>query len=131
MTDADLNIYDVEAADPELRPVPLDGLITPESRARRWTFTAAAIAIAAGFLYACWCFWVPANAGTDQNGYLYGGRKLAETGTMKYAPVDPATGQFDPHQFVGNMWVGADYSKPTERFYPKYPIGLPLIIGSA
>ncbi len=106
----------------------LTGLVETESRACRWAFTAFAVAISVGFLYACFCYWVPANGGVDQNGYLYGGRKLAETGTMKYAPVDLTTGQFDPHQYVSGMWVGADYNKPTERFYPKYPIGLPLIV---
>ncbi len=117
-----LPVAEVETADA------LAGLIEPESRARRWTFAALAVAISLGFLYACFCYWVPANGGVDQNGYLSGGRKLAETGTMKFAPVDLATGQFDPHQYVGGMWVGADYNKPTERFYPKYPIGLPLIV---
>jgi len=107
---------------------PLDLLREPESAFRRWVFVAVAVFVTLGFFYACAQYWVPANAGVDQNGYLYGGRMLAETGTMKYAPVDPGTGGFDPHQFVGRMWVGADYTKATERFYPKYPIGLPLIV---
>ncbi|CAN5592429.1 hypothetical protein BH10PLA1_BH10PLA1_03890 [soil metagenome] len=100
----------------------------PESAFRWRVFVVVAVLITAGFFFTCYRFWVPANSGVDQNGYLFGGRRLAETGTMKFAPTDPATGQFDPHQFVGRMWVGADYTKPTERFYPKYPIGLPLIV---
>lgn len=110
---------------------PLQNLALPETPFRRWLFLGLSLAIAAGFLFTILHYWVPVHPGVDQNGYLFGGRQLAQTGTMKYAPIDPATGQFDPHQFVGRMWVGADYAKPTERFYPKYPIGLPLLVAIA
>ncbi len=113
---------------PQDLPRGLGGLTETETPAHQWLFFAVAILISIGFFCVCWTYWVPANSGVDQNGYLFGGRQLAETGTMKFAPVDPATGKFDPHQFVGRMWVGADYTLPTERFYPKYPIGLPLLV---
>ena len=39
--------------------------------------------------------------------------------------------EFDPHQFVGRMWVGADLGTPQERYYPKYPIGLPALVATS
>ena len=105
----------------------LKSLAAPESAGKKWTFVLVALAITGLFFVAVMTYWVPVHGGVDQNGYLFGGRQLAQTGTMKFAPADPLTKQFDPHQFVGRMWVGTDYGKPTERFYPKYPIGLPLV----
>jgi hypothetical protein len=72
------------------------------------------------FLYLCWLQFVPAHPGVDQNGYFVGGKQLAATGTMKLVPRNP-------YEFVGRMWVGIDLDTPTERFYPKYPAGLPAI----
>lgn len=71
---------------------------------------------------------MPAHPGVDQNGYLFGGKALARTGTMKYAPQRPGSNEFDPHQFVGRMYVGADLGTPTERYYPKYPLGYPALV---
>lgn len=98
-----------------------------EPRWQRWIGLALAIALVLAFWHTAMTFWVPAHAGVDQNGYLVGGRQIAKSLTMKLAPTLPGTSQFDPHAFVGRMWVGVDYGTPEERFYPKYPIGLPLL----
>lgn len=70
-------------------------------------------------------YWAPANQGVDQNGYLVGGRLLAEHGSMAIH----ADG--DPYSFVARMWIGTDLGTPAERYYPKYPIGLPLLVAAA
>lgn len=106
-----------------LRPM----LQPAEPRWLGWVCVALAIGIAAAFAVSAACFWVPVHGGVDQNGYLVGARQLADTGTMKWAPTLAGTTQFDPHQFVGRMWVGADLLTDRERYYPKYPIGLPLL----
>ncbi|MGH7214734.1 MAG: hypothetical protein ACREIT_08220, partial [Tepidisphaeraceae bacterium] len=77
-------------------------------------------------------YWVPAHQGVDQNGYIVGGKMLAQHWTMKFVPSLPGSAAtFDPHQFVGRMWVGADHGTASERYYPKYPIGLPLLFAVA
>lgn len=103
-----------------------------ETRARRLLFWVCAAIFTFLFAWAAWQFNVPAHNGIDQNGYLVGGRMIAETGTMKIAPrrLDNPQ-QVDPHQFVGGMWVGAECGTDRERFYPKYPIGLPLLFAGA
>jgi hypothetical protein len=74
--------------------------------------------------------WSPANPGCDQNGYLCGGKQLALTGSMALRTVGP-TGENDPMQFVPKIWIPIDFGTPKERYYPKYPIGLPLIYAGA
>lgn len=92
----------------------------------------AAIALAILFCVAIFrSYWVPAHSGTDQNGYLVGGKNFANTLTMRYAPVAPGDTKFDPHQFVGRMWVGAGFGTEQQRYYPKYPLGYPLLIAIA
>lgn len=90
----------------------------------------AALGATGLFLWSFNTYFVPAHPGVDQNGYLVGARQLALHGTMKQHPTLPG-GAFDPHQFVGRMWIGADLGKPGERYYPKYPVGLPLIYALA
>lgn len=119
----------------EPRPETLDELHHSQpgwrDRLARGFYFLLALAFACGIFYVCWCYWVPAHQGVDQNGYLVGGKQLAATGTMKFAPRQVGTGEFDPHQFVGRMWVGADLQLPQERYYPKYPIGFPAMIAIA
>ena len=104
---------------------------TPASPAEtgvvRWSYVALAVLLTAGFFCYTHAFWEPVNGGVDQNGYLVGGKMLADHGSMSYAPVNPITGKLDPYLYVGEMWIGADLGTPTERYYPKYPIGLPAI----
>src|SRR5262249_36595736 len=61
-------------------------------------------------------FWTPANAGIDQNGYLVGGKMIADHFSPGFKPVEP-------YEYVGWMWVRTDAG----WYYPKYPIGLPLL----
>jgi hypothetical protein len=111
---------------PKLGKLPLPPL--REGRAKRVAFDVIAAVVVVGFFLWMSAYYVPAHSGVDQNGYLVGAKQLAATLTMKQAPEAPGhAGQFDPHQFVARMWVGADYNTSEERFYPKYPIGLPLI----
>jgi hypothetical protein len=85
-----------------------------------------------GLFTAHWlAHWVPVHPGVDQNGYLVGGKMIAENLSMRLAPLQMPSTRFDPHQFVGRMWVGADFGTEQEAYYPKYPIGLPALYASA
>jgi hypothetical protein len=128
MTSLALHVVDPTAtpiADP-LPAAPAVALITEAPWERR-LYLLAAMAVVIGFFIANAIYWVPAHPGVDQNGYLVGGRRFAENLTMRQAPQRPGTTEFDPYQFVGRMWVGADLGTPQERYYPKYPLGLPLV----
>ena len=57
----------------------------------RWFYLLVALLVVAAVFYANWSVFVPAHGGVDQNGYLFGGKKLAQTWTMKYAPQRPGT----------------------------------------
>ena len=105
--------------------------LADEPRTRRVAFFILALASAAAFLWINAQFLVPAHGGVDQNGYLVGGRYLAEHGSMALHPVNPLTGAADPFLFVGRMWVGIDLNTPGERYYPKYPLGLPALVALA
>ncbi len=111
-------------------PVFIDG-----GRELRWSrslYACLAVAIALFFFFNSMAYWTPANGGVDQNGYLVGGKNFARTLSMRMAPVRPGTENvFDPYQFVGLMWIGTDYGKPTEAYYPKYPLGYPLLVAIA
>lgn len=76
-----------------------------------------ATVLAAAYLSFVLQFWAPAHNGVDQNGYLFGGKMLARTGSTGFTPADPLG-------FVGGMWVRND---ATGVNYPKYPVGLPLL----
>jgi hypothetical protein len=103
-------------------------LLEAEPRWKRYGYGIIALIISIGFFYAVMSYWVPAHPGTDQNGYLVGGKMFAQTLTMRQSPtVIGNRTEFDPHQFIGRMWVGADLGTPDERYYPKYPIGLPVL----
>jgi hypothetical protein len=112
--------------------------------AERWpaiTFTLLAAAIICGYAFFLKSFWAPAPSrpGIDENAYLVSGKNIAMTGS-------PALHATDDLQFVGAMWVGTDdqtfappiwLPPPLKRlltartssgwFYPKYPIGLPVL----
>ena len=114
-------------------PVPMRALGEQElPRWKRWLYAAVALGLVAALFYMAFLYRVPSHPGVDQNGYLFGGKQFADTLTMKFQPTRitrAAAGEaaFDPHQFVGRMWVGADAGTPAERFYPKYPLGLPFL----
>lgn len=111
--------------------ISLARLAGEESPRRRWVCLLAAMLVIGAFFLASRTWWVPAHPGVDQNGYLVGGKMLAETGSMALRPRHPGTGAVDPFQFVGRMWVGVDLGTAQERYYPKYPVGLPLIYAGA
>jgi len=97
-----------------------------ESRAKRITFLSIAVLLSAAYLFVVLVYWTPSHQGVDQNGYLVGGKGFAETLSMEQAPKKIADANaFDPHQFIANMWVSA--SNNSQHFYPKYPLGLPLL----
>jgi hypothetical protein len=116
--------------------------------ARRWrwiTFALVAVSIAAGQAFFLASFWAPApgRPGIDENAYLVAGKNIALTGS-------PGLLANDDYQYVDAMWVGTDAQtftppfwapQPVLRlltahtasgwFYPKYPIGLPLLNAAA
>ncbi len=98
----------------------LPELVDPESPGHRLLFIAIAAVIALGFLAISLCYWAPAHPGVDQNGYLVGGRMLAEHGSTGFTPAEP-------YAFVGAMWVGIHLDTPKPEYFPKYPIGLPAL----
>jgi hypothetical protein len=94
---------------------------TGESRAERWRWFGLMLIVTAMYGFMTFTFYAPADGGIDQNAYLVGGRQLAEHGTDKFTLPNP-------YAYVGGMMVrvspvnvnGGDY-------YPKYPVGLPLL----
>jgi hypothetical protein len=88
---------------------------------KRRVFELIAFGIVAGFFHFLLCYWTPASGGVDQNGYLVGGKRLALSGSSGVRPANP-------FQYIGGMWVIAGDTKTDDVwFYPKYPIGLPLL----
>ena len=66
---------------------------------------------------------MPAHAGINQNGYLVGGKNLAEYGTMGVRLTNE-------YEYLGWMWNLVDRNEARKNgpkediwFYPKYPIG--------
>ena len=88
----------------------------PEPRGKRLLFLGMALAIVAGYFYLTQSFWVPADGGIDQNGYLVGGKMIAEHFSPSFTPGEP-------YEYVGWMWVRTNGG----AYYPKYPLGLPLL----
>lgn len=91
------------------------------------TYGIIACAFIAFFFYYHASLLVPAHSGVDQNGYIVGGKMISEHGSMAYSPANPNTGKLDPFLYVGRMWVGTGLGTDNEKYYPKYPLGLPLI----
>lgn len=116
---------------PSTTSISLTRLAGEESPRRRHLCLLLAMLLIGAFFLASRAWWVPAHPGVDQNGYLVGGKMLTETGSMALRPRHPGTGAPDPFQFVGRMWVGIDLGTAQERYYPKYPVGLPLIYAAA
>jgi len=103
-------------------------LVAHETAWKKWPLALLGLVLVGVFLYGTQRYWVPAHPGVDQNGYLVGGKMLADHGTTRLAPTNPQTHQPDPWAFVGRMWIGADIGKASERYYPKYPIGLSVLV---
>ncbi len=124
-------IFEADPPGPTSRPRRLRLNTPAEPRWKTWTFHVLATAVVAMFGLTQWWLWVPAHGGVDQNGYLVGGRMVAEQGTSKIPGVNPDTHKVDPFLFVGRMWVGADLGTDAQRYYPKYPVGLSALYGLA
>jgi hypothetical protein len=117
--EAPLAMVETAAAIPHHGGGRLPALSAEPAVDRRLWITITALVIAAFFL-AMMVFWVPAHPGTDQNGYLVGGKMFARTGSTGFKPVSP-------YEFVGRMWVEV----PGGKFFPKYPLGLSVIYAIA
>ena len=99
----------------------LDEQLThPEPARTRTLYLVVTVVVIACFVYVTQSFWAPAHPGVDQNGYLVGGKMLA-------LRVSPGMKPAEPYAFVGAMWVRTDDG----WYYPKYPIGLPLLNAAA
>jgi hypothetical protein len=104
-------------------------------------FVLLALAIAAGYAFLLTSFWAaaPGRPGIDENAYLIAGKNIALTGSPGFLAKDD-------FQFVDAMWIGTQdqtfappiwLPPPLKRlltahtesgwFYPKYPIGTPLL----
>ncbi len=103
-------------------------LLVDESRLTRSLGVILALVVTGLFFWINLTYMVEAHGGVDQNGYLFGGKIFQQQFTQGYIPRHPATGELDPFSFVGRMWVGADLGTTDERFYPKYPLGLPAMV---
>ncbi len=94
------------------------------------TYGIIACAFFALFFYYHASLLVSAHSGVDQNGYIVGGKMIFEHGSMAYSPNNPISGKLDPFLYVGRMWVGTGLGTDNEKYYPKYPLGLPLVYAS-
>ncbi len=93
-----------------------------ESRRDRWIWICIMLAVAAMYAFTLFSLWAPADGGVDQNAYLLGGRQLAVTGkTTRFIPPSP-------YGYVGRMNI---VPKDGPGYYPKYPVGLPLLFAVA
>jgi len=86
-----------------------------ESRSDRVLFAGLALVVVVGFFFSTHQYWVPANPGTDQNGYLVGGKYFAHTFSTGFKPQSR-------YDFVGHEWIEA-----RGKYFPKYPLGLSVI----
>jgi hypothetical protein len=96
-------------------PQPID----PEPLPTRIASTATLLVLLTAFAIFTHQFHTPAHGGADQNAYLVAGKLLAQN-------VCPAFKPPDPYAFVGRMWI----QTPDESLYPKYPLGLPLLVAT-
>lgn len=105
----------------------LPNMGTEEPLWKTRTYGIIVCAFVAFFFYYHASLLVSAHSGVDQNGYIVGGKMIYEHGSMAYSPINPNTGKLDPFLYVGRMWVGTDLGTDNEKYYPKYPLGLPLL----
>src|SRR5689334_4297308 len=87
-----------------------------ESRREMRIYLALALVFAALYAWLLLIYWAPADGGIDQNAYLVGGRLIAEHFTPRYDLPHPFA-------YAGGMFVRTEAG----AYYPKYPIGLPLL----
>lgn len=115
-----------DADEPEKLPHRHLPELPAESWVKRVTLLLTAVAITVAYAVVVMAYWSPVNTGVDQNGYLVGGKMFARNLSMAQQPTQLRRPDlFDPHAYVGNMWVTA--ADDPHAFFPKYPLGLPLI----
>jgi len=86
----------------------------------KWGEQGAAFAVAALFVALLAGFFVPTYDGTDENGYMLTGKRLATAG-------DAAKRTSDPYEFISGNWVEAREGV----YYAKYPVGYPALVALA
>ncbi len=89
--------------------------LTAESKIDFFVYTIIALICIVGFFFAIHRYWIPASPGTDQNGYLVGGKNFSHTFSTGFVPQTP-------QEFVGREWIEA-----RGKYFPKYPLGLSVI----
>jgi hypothetical protein len=99
-----------------LVPGKLERLMESEPLWKTRGYALAAVVIALGFWLAPQAYFVPVTRGGDRNGYLLGGKMLAEG---NWRGIEPA----DAYEYLGPHWVKLE----TGRFALKYPLGLPVV----
>jgi hypothetical protein len=102
-----------------LRLMPRLDTLDNERWWKRALYLVLMLGLLAGYFYMLMSYWAPAHSGINQNGYLVGGKFLAEHGTMGYKPREP-------YAYLGWMWnlVEVKNGNATDIwYYPKYPIG--------
>jgi hypothetical protein len=105
-----------EFVEPPLRLLPQ--ITDLEAAWQRGLFLCIALAIVAGYFFFLMSFWVPApgRPGIDENGYLVGGKNIAQHFTTGFKPINDFI-------FIGAMWIRT----PAGWYYPKYPAGTSLL----
>ena len=86
----------------------------------KWGELAAALGVVVLFVVMLAGFFVPTYEGTDENGYMLTGKRLA-------AKSDVAKRTSDPYEFISGNWVEAQPG----IYYAKYPVGYPALVALA
>jgi 4-amino-4-deoxy-L-arabinose transferase-like glycosyltransferase len=103
------------------RPLPV---LSTESTRSQWIWLIIAALVVAWYGYKTLSYWAPADGGVDQNAYLLGGRMIAEHFSTRYTLPSP-------YAYVGGMMMRVSKADvPGGDYYPKYPLGLPLLYAS-
>ena len=90
----------------------------------RRSWLAIALVVVALYSIVVFQYWGAADSGVDQNAYLVGGRLISEHFSMKYTLPNP-------YAYVGGMMIRTSkIDVPLGDYYPKYPLGLPLLFAS-
>lgn len=119
---------ELPAAPPKvgLRLMPRLDALDDEPWWKRGLYLLLMIGLLLGYYYMLMSYWAPAHSGINQNGYLVGGKLLAESGTMGYKPREP-------YAYLGWMWNLVDVKNGNSTdiwYYPKYPIGTPALFSA-
>ena len=96
-----------------------------ERKATQALWVAALAVVVVAYAVQTFHYWAPADGGVDQNAYLLGGRMLAEHFSTRYTLPNP-------YAYVGGMMIRTSkIDIPNGDYFPKYPLGLPLLYACA